>query len=59
MTFPEGKFNDIGSYADAYFTRLRDAAASVGRDKLARAAGILIDVYTRGGFVPWPDPVTY
>jgi phosphoheptose isomerase len=51
MTFPDEKFGDAGSYADGYFGRLRDAAASVDRGRLARAAEILIEVYTRGGFV--------
>jgi phosphoheptose isomerase len=51
MTFPENKFGDVGSYADGYFARARDAAASVDRARLARAADILIDVYRRGGFV--------
>lgn len=51
MTFPDRKYADIGGYADAYFAHLHDAAASVDRGRLARAAGILVDVYTRGGFV--------
>lgn len=51
MTFPDNKFNDIGGYADGYFARLAEAAASVDRGKLQQAADILSDVYSRGGFV--------
>ena len=49
MTFPDKKFADIGSYADAYFAEWRKAAASVDRAKLAEAAEILAGLHERGG----------
>ncbi len=51
MTFPNNKFTDVGSYADAYFTKMKDAAATVDRSKLTEAVKILTDVYTQGGMV--------
>ncbi len=51
MTFPNNKFADIGSYADAYFTNMKDAASLVDREKLREAAEILTKVYTQGGMV--------
>jgi D-sedoheptulose 7-phosphate isomerase len=51
MTFPDVKFVDAGSYADAYFKQLRKAAASVDPVKLQQAAAILIEVHDRGGMV--------
>ena len=51
MTFPDNKFTDVGSYADAYFTKMKDAAATVDRSKLTEAVKILTDVYTQGGMV--------
>lgn len=51
MSFPEAKVDDIGTYADGYYARIRDAAASVDRGNLSKAADILIDVYKKGGFV--------
>ncbi len=51
MTFPDKKFGDAGSYADAYFAKVKEAAASVDREKLQRAAGILAGVYRAGGMV--------
>jgi len=51
MTFPDKKFGDAGSYADAYFTKVKEAAASVDREKLQRAADILAGVYRAGGMV--------
>jgi len=51
MTFPDKKFSDVGSYADAYFTKVKEAAASVDREKLQQAAAILAGVYRAGGMV--------
>jgi D-sedoheptulose 7-phosphate isomerase len=51
MTFPDRKFGDPGSYADAYFARVHEAAASVDRKKLQQAAAILHRVYNEGGMV--------
>lgn len=47
MTFPDDKFDDIGSYADAYFERVASAAASVDRAKLAAAADVLEKTYSQ------------
>jgi len=51
MSFPDKKINDIGDYADEYFSQIGQAAASVDRDQLRRAAGILTNVYKQGGMV--------
>jgi phosphoheptose isomerase len=51
MTFPDNKFADAGSYAEAYFNEIKDAAANLNRDNLAQAAGILLKVYNEGGMV--------
>lgn len=51
MTFPDSKFVDVGSYADAYLARITEAAASVNREMLAQAAEILTRIYTRGNMV--------
>ena len=51
MTFPDKKFVDAGSYANAYFSQIREAAASVDRESLARATNILAKVYSEGGMV--------
>lgn len=51
MTFPDKKFADAGSYADAYFAGLTEAAASVDRGKLQAAADILTGIYREGGMV--------
>jgi hypothetical protein len=51
MTFPDSKFVDTGSYANAYFTKFKDAAATVDRERLVQAAGILTRVYSKGGLV--------
>lgn len=51
MTFPDKKFGDAGSYADAYFAKVKEAAASVDREKLQQAAAILAGVYRAGGMV--------
>ena len=45
MTFPDAKFDDIGSYSDAYFAQYAKASASVDRAKLADAIGILQRAY--------------
>lgn len=51
MTFPDRRYADPRSYADAYFARVKDAAASVDRATLAEAAAILTRVYRNGGMV--------
>jgi D-sedoheptulose 7-phosphate isomerase len=51
MTFPDSKFADAGSYADAYFARVSEAAASVDRVRLHEAATILTKVHGGGGMV--------
>ncbi len=47
MTFPDQKYDVIGSLADDYFERLAAAAASVDRGRLKRAADILGAAYQR------------
>lgn len=51
MTFPDQKFADVGSFANAYFAEVAAAAASLDRDKLTQAARILTDIYSAGGTV--------
>jgi D-sedoheptulose 7-phosphate isomerase len=51
MTFPDNKFVDAGSYANAYFSKINDAAASIDRERIKRAVDILTKVYTEGGIV--------
>ena len=51
MTFPENKFGDAGSYATAYFSKIKDAAATVDTEQLKLAADILSKVYAQGGMV--------
>jgi phosphoheptose isomerase len=51
MTFPDRKFADIAAYGEAYFARLKEAAASVDRVKLAEAGRLLEAAYGRGAMV--------
>jgi phosphoheptose isomerase len=51
MTFPDKKFIEAGTYVDAYFTKLEEAAASVDRDRLQKAADILTEIFSKGGFI--------
>ena len=51
MTFPNRKFVDAGSYANAYFAQITTAASSIDRGKLEHAACILADIYSSGGTV--------
>lgn len=51
MTFPDTRHTNAGSYADAYFARLRQAEVSVDRTKLQEAAVILAEVHANGGMV--------
>ena len=51
MTFPDSKFFDAGTFANTYFTRINEAAASVDRERLAQAAAILTRIYTEGNMV--------
>ncbi len=48
MTFPDRKYTDIAAFSDDYFESERAAARSVDRARLAEAARLLDDVYTRG-----------
>lgn len=51
MTFPDQKYDEIGSYVDDYFVQVAKAQASVDRDKLEQAAFLLDDAYQRGATV--------
>jgi phosphoheptose isomerase len=51
MTFPDERYADAGSYADAYFAYAAAAAAAVDRASLAAAAAILTRVHKDGGMV--------
>jgi phosphoheptose isomerase len=50
-TFPHGKYEDAGSYADAYFAELHKATQTVDREKIRQAVAILAEVYRNGGMV--------
>jgi len=47
MTFPDEKYEEIGSFADAYFEHINKAAASIDRVKLAQAADVLEQTYQK------------
>jgi len=51
MTFPDQKFSDIAGYSDAYFKKLKTAAASVDRGKLSQAATTLEKAYGKGATI--------
>lgn len=51
MTFPDRKYAGADTYADAYFDKVMQAAASVERAKLQQAAAILTKAYSRGSMV--------
>jgi phosphoheptose isomerase len=51
MTFPDERYGDCGLYAEAYFARLQEAAATVDPVRVRAAAALLADVYRSGGFV--------
>jgi D-sedoheptulose 7-phosphate isomerase len=51
MCFPNRRYDDVGSYADAYFGQIDAAFASLSRTALQAAADILLEVYARGGMV--------
>lgn len=46
MTFPDDKFDDIGSFADAYFEQMANASASIDRSRLAQAGDVLEQTYS-------------
>ncbi|HQU72319.1 MAG TPA: SIS domain-containing protein [Calditrichia bacterium] len=50
-TFPHKKFGDMASYADAYYEKMAEAAASVNREQLQKAADILTGIYSKGGML--------
>lgn len=45
MTFPDEKYQDIGTFSDAYFEQVSKAAASVDRGKLVQAADLIEQTY--------------
>ena len=47
MTFPDKKYEEIGSFGDAYFKHIAKAAASVDRAKLVQAADVLEQTYQK------------
>lgn len=49
MTFPDRKFAAIGDYLDAYRRKIDEAAASIDKQALEKAARILEALYGRGG----------
>lgn len=51
MTFPESRFSDAGDYANAYFSEVAKAAASIDKDKLNQAVQLLTRIYTAGGML--------
>jgi D-sedoheptulose 7-phosphate isomerase len=51
MSFPDNKFVDAGSYVNAYFNKINDAAVSIDRARMEQAADILTKVYTEGGTI--------
>jgi phosphoheptose isomerase len=51
MTFPETRFADAGSFADAYFEQVTKAAGSVDRGRLGEAAAILGGAHLSGGMI--------
>ena len=51
MTFPDRRYPDADAYADAYFHRVKEAAASVDRANLREAAAILTRAHSRGSMV--------
>ena len=51
MSFPNRKFAGAGSYANAYFRKVAEAASSVDGEKLQQAVDILTKVYSAGGMV--------
>lgn len=51
MTFPDKRYEDIAGFADDYFAHYGQAAASVSRESLARAADVLKSAYAGGANV--------
>jgi phosphoheptose isomerase len=51
MTFPETKYDNIENYADAYFSQVKSAAATVDRTKLRQASEVLAKIYSDGGMI--------
>lgn len=51
MTFPDCRYPDADTYAEAYFNKIREAAASVDRARLREAAAILTRAHSRGSMV--------
>lgn len=51
MTFPDETYADPGNYADAYFAKINEAAASVDLAAVRAADTILTRVYKDGGMV--------
>ncbi|MBN1351539.1 SIS domain-containing protein [candidate division KSB1 bacterium] len=51
MTFPDRRFVDARSYANAYFEKVNESVASIDPEKLQAAADILTKVYSEGGML--------
>jgi phosphoheptose isomerase len=51
VTFPAARYPTVGSFFDAYADETIRAAKSVDLSALDRAAGILLEAYTRGAWV--------
>lgn len=51
MAFPDRSYPDADTYAEAYFERVREAAASVDGANLREAAVILTRAHSRGSMV--------
>lgn len=49
MTFPDRKFADVGAYFDAYRQQIAEAAQSVDKPSLDKAARMLEALYERAG----------
>ena len=47
MSFPERRYDDIATYCDEYFKLMADAAASIDRQALGRAAAAIIAAHER------------
>ena len=51
MTFPNNKFSHACRFAEAYFSKVREAAASVDRERLQQASDILSKAHNQGNVV--------
>jgi phosphoheptose isomerase len=51
MTFPDSKFENTGTFVDAYFDELTKAAASVDRARITQAVELMEQTHEAGGTV--------